>query len=184
MKKISKAKIALTYATALLEAAVQKKDTARVFADVLQLREALRADSSLVRYMANPLYVETDKTAVMAEIGKRNKFSASTLRCLDIIRENRRFGELLPILDEFVHLYYKREGIVEVEVESAQKLSAAQDKKLVSVLEKQLRAKVVLEHKVYPALIGGLKVRFGSEMFDDTVAAKLNHLENVMKGEE
>lgn len=184
MKKISKAKIAVTYATALLEAAVEKKAAARVFADVSQLREALGAGQELVKYMANPLYGEADKTAVLTEVCKKLKLTETTLNCLHIVQENRRFGDLLPILDAFVHLYYQREGIVEVEVESVQKLSAAQDKKLSAVLEKQLQKKIVLVHKIYPELIGGLKVRFGSEMFDDTVAAKLNRLEIMMKGEE
>ncbi len=44
--------------------------------------------------------------------------------------------------------------------------------------------KVTVAYKICPELIGGLKVRFGSEMFDDTVAAKLSRLEIMMKGEE
>ena len=184
MKKISKAKIAVTYATALLDAAAEKKAVAKVFADVLKLREAVSGDAAFVKYMANPLWPEMDKRAVLAETAKKLKLSAETLRCLDIIHENRRFGDLLPILDEFVHLYYLRSNIAEVQVESVKKLSSAQDKKLLSVLEKLLQQKVVLNYKIYPELIGGLKIRVGSEMFDDTVASKLNRLEIMMKGEE
>ena len=176
MKKISKAKIAVTYATALLDAAAEKKAADKVFADVLRLREAVSGDAEFVKYMANPLWPEADKRAVLSETAKKLKLSAETLRCLDIVHENRRFGEMLPILDEFVHLYYLRSNVAEVEVESVKKLSSA--------LEKLLKRKVVLNYKIYPELIGGLRVRVGSEMFDDTVASKLNRLEIMMKGEE
>ena len=184
MKKISKAKIAATYATALWEAAAEKKASARIFADVLALRGAAEGDAEFVKYMANPLWPDADKRAVLAETAKKLKLADETLRCLDIILDNRRFGELLPILNEFVHLYYRRNGIAEVEVDSVKKLSAAQDKKLVSALEKKLKQKVSVAYKVCPELIGGLRIRFGSEMFDDTVASKLNRMEIMMKGEE
>lgn len=184
MKKISKAKIAMTYATALWEAASEKKAADKVFAEVLRLRGAVSEDDEFVKYMANPLWSDADKRAALSAAAKKLKLSAETLRCLDIILENRRFGELLPILDEFVHLYYRRSGIAEVEVDSVKKLSAAQDKKLVAMLEKRLKQKVSVAYKICPELIGGLRIRFGSEMFDDTVASKLNRMEIMMKGEE
>lgn len=70
----------------------------------------------------------------------------------------------------------------EVEVESVKELSAAQDKKLQANLEKVLGKKVVVSYKIRPELIGGLRIKFGSEMIDNSVISKLNRLENVMKG--
>ena len=184
VKKISKTKIAVTYATALLDAALQKKNAAKVFADVLALREAASKDAEFAKYMVCPLWKDEDKLSVLTQVAKKLKLSDETLRCLDVIYQNCRFGDLLPILDEFVHLYYRHNNVAEVEVESVKKLSSAQDKKLVGVLEKLLGQKVTVAYKICPELIGGLKVRFGSEMFDDTVAAKLSRLEIMMKGEE
>lgn len=184
VKKISKTKIAVTYAAALLDAATQKKAQTKVFADVLALRDVLKASADLVDYLTNPLWSESDKKSVLNETAKKMKLSAETLRCLDIIYENRRFGELALILDEFVHLYYRQNNIAEVYVDSAKKISAVQDKKLVATLEKLLAKKVAIAYNIYPELIGGLRVRAGSLMFDDTVASKLNRLEIMMKGEE
>ena len=184
VKKISKTKIAVTYAAALLDAAMQKKAQTKVFADVLALRDVLKASADLVDYLTNPLWSESDKKSVLNETAKKMKLSAETLRCLDIVYENRRFGELALILDEFVHLYYRQNNIAEVYVDSEKKLSATQDKKLVATLEKLLAKKVAIAYNIYPELIGGLRVRAGSLMFDDTVASKLNRLEIMMKGEE
>lgn len=182
MKKISKTKIATTYASALLEAALEKKTQDKVFADVLTMCDAA-AGSELVKYMTNPLWAEADKRAALADIGRKLKLTEITQNALHAVLENGRFAELSLILEEFVHLYYRQENMAEVSVDSAAKLSAAQTKKLVAVLENKLQRKVVLEAKVCPELIGGLRLKVGSKMFDDTIAAKLNRLEIMMKGE-
>ncbi len=182
MKKISKTKIAITYATALYEAALETHAESKVFSDVEKLREVVASDGELVRFMANPMVGDGDKKDVLKQISVKLKWSADTLRCLELISENRRFCDLLPILNEFVHVYYARNNITEVEVDSVKKLSAAQDKKLQSRLEKLLNKKVVISYKIAPELIGGLRIKFGSEMIDDSIVSKLNHLENVMKG--
>ncbi len=116
------------------------------------------------------------------KISTKLGWSEDTLRCLEIVSENRRFRELPQILSEFVHVYYTRHNVVEVSVESVKKLSAAQDKKLQAQLEKFLNKKIVVSYKIAPELIGGLRIKFGSEMIDNSILSKLNRLENVMKG--
>ena len=105
-----------------------------------------------------------------------------TLNCLKIIVENNRISDLLLILDDFKNVYYKKHGIAEIVVETVKKLTSSQDTKLKKVLEKIASKKVVIEYKINPMLLGGLRVQMGSEMFDDSLAHKLNYLENVMKG--
>ncbi len=167
MKKNSKTKIAMTYATALYDAAAENKVEAKVFADVEKL---------------STLVAKDDKKDVLMKISTKLGWSEDTLRCLEIVSENRRFRELPQILSEFVHVYYTRHNVVEVSVESVKKLSAAQDKKLQAQLEKFLNKKIVVSYKIAPELIGGLRIKFGSEMIDNSILSKLNRLENVMKG--
>ncbi len=182
MKKVSKTKIAATYATALYDAAFEKNVLDKVLEDVRKLIEVCRKDDEFVRYLANPVLDESDKKDVLAKTAKVLKLDEDTLRCLDIISENRRFGELAQILEEFVHIYYRRHNIAEAEVESVKKLSAAQVKKLTGNLEKFLGRKVVVSYKITPELIGGLRIISGSQMIDDSVESKLNRLEIMMKG--
>jgi len=182
VKKSSKNKIAVTYASALYDAASEAKAETKVFADVEKLSALLAQDDELLRYMANPMFGDKDKTDVLKQLASKLQWADDTLRCLEIVSENRRFRELPQILNEFVHVYYARHNIAEVVVESVKKLSVAQDKKLQSHLEKFLNKKIVVSYKIAPELIGGLRIKFGSEMIDDSILSKLNHLENVMKG--
>lgn len=184
MKKISKTKTASTYAKALFEAAQEKQKLEMVFADVLKFSDILNNDDEFIKYMTNPLYSEEDKKTILNDIILKLKFSEIVAECLLIMNDSHRLDVLRETLDAFVHLYYKKQNIAEVRVDSAKKLSASQLKKLTMVLEKNLSQKVVLIQNVCSELMGGLRIRVGSKMFDDTLAAKLNRLEIMMKGEE
>ncbi len=182
MKKISKAKIISTYADALYGAAEEKNAVSRVFEDVKRLSDIFRSDETLVKYLANPVWNLESKKQALAEIAEKLKLDKETLNCLDIIASNNRFAELLPILDEFTHIWYRKSGIVEVEVQSADVLSPIQDKNLTAALEKMLSGKVVVNYQIRPEILGGLIVKFGSSMIDDSIRGKLNRLEIMMKG--
>ena len=183
MKSVSKNKIASVYATALYEAAVETGSLAAVAADVEELKKNAAADPELERFLANPLYSADEKRSLLKEVAAKLKWNPDTLRCMDIIAQNNRFKELALILDAFGHIYLRRLGIAEVEVETVKELSAAQDKKLKENLERRLQKKVTVTYKMVHEIIGGLKIRFGSEMIDNTLVSKLNRLENMMKGE-
>ena len=110
------------------------------------------------------------------------KLNDETLNCLDLIAENGRFAEMAQILDAFKHIYYAKHGITEVEVGTVKALSVAQDNKLKANLEKMLSSKVVVKYQIKPELLGGLVIKFNSNMIDDSLKSKLNRLELVMKG--
>lgn len=183
MKKISKAKIATTYATALYQAALEQDCSDKVFEDVQKLAKALEKEPQFIAYMANPLHSDKDKISLLADVAQKAKLDRETQRCLNIVLENGRFAELPQILKSFEHLYYQKNNIAEVEVDSVKSLSAEQDKKLKDALEKLLGRKTVVTYAIKPDILGGLRVRFGSDMIDDTLARKLNRLEIMMKGE-
>lgn len=182
MKKTSKTKISKTYAMALYEAASGTKSIDKVLNDIEKLRTLLKEDASVCSYLSSPLWADADKKDVLAKSAKILHLSEETLACLDLVTENRRIAELMMILDDFVKIYYQKSGVAEVDVETVKKLTAKQDKSLTAVLEKLFAKKVVINYIVNPAVAGGLRVKYESKMFDDSLASKLNYLENVMKG--
>ena len=79
-------------------------------------------------------------------------------------------------------MYHVKHNIIEVSVESVKSLSSAQEKKLLTTLEKKLNKKVVVNHVLNPELLGGLRIQYNSNMIDDSIMGKLNRLEIMMKG--
>jgi len=182
VKKVSKAKIISTYAQSLYLAAEQTSQTERVFKDVETLRNVLVADKNIVASLSNQIWPTESKKQAIAAIAKKLKFGAELTSCLDILAENGRMAELIGILDEFKHIYYRQHNVEEVEVLTVKTLSAAQDKKLKALLEKKLAKKVLITYTIKPELLGGLVVKYGSSMIDDSISGKLSRLEIIMKG--
>lgn len=182
MKKDSKTKIASTYALALYEGAEENKAVEAVVNDIKTLTTLLREDKKIVAYLANPLWNAAAKKSALRSIAPKLNLSSEMLNCLYALADNGRFGELALILESFQKIYYRKHGIEEVEVASVKALSPAQDKKLKAELEKLLQKKVIVKYLIMPELLGGLRIKYGSSMIDDTLAGKLNRLELVMKG--
>ena len=182
MKKASKTKVSRTYALALYDAALAGKVLKEVWADILKLRGLLEENPSFLTYLSSPLWSEKDKEDVLQKTAKLLKLNGETLNCLRIVCQNHRINGLPYMLEDFKHIYYQKNNIEEAVVETIQPLSAVQDKKLKEILEKILAKKVVIDYQINPAILGGLRIKCGSQMLDDSLSAKLNYLENLMKG--
>jgi F-type H+-transporting ATPase subunit delta len=68
------------------------------------------------------------------------------------------------------------------EVATATALSAEQTADLKAALERAFKAPVDIDSTVRPELIGGLTVKVGSRLFDDSIKSKLDALKLAMKG--
>lgn len=167
---------------ALYEAAVEKNAVSRVFADIKILDLEVTESPDFIKYFANPVWSHQSKIEALKSIAIKLNLAPESRNCLDIIAENNRFADLGSILKEFVRIYYQKNNMVEVQIQSALALLPMQIKKLEANLEKMLDQKIVADYQVKPELLGGLKIKYGSKMIDDTIEGKLNRLEQVMKG--
>ena len=182
MKKISKSKIRSTYALSLYQAAEQNSAIEKVLRDVDALRQMIAEDSQIVTFLSNQIWTAESKKSAITEIAKKMNLSRDLKSCLDVMADNGRLGELSGVLDEFKHIYYQQHNIEEVEVLTVKALSAAQNSKLKTILEKKLSKKVLITYTIKPELLGGLVVKYGSSMIDDSIEGKLTRLEIIMKG--
>jgi len=71
---------------------------------------------------------------------------------------------------------------VTAEVISAVELNQAQQDALTEALKTRVGGKIHVAVKVDPSLIGGLIVKVGSRMIDNSLRSKLQRLRLVMKG--
>ena len=76
----------------------------------------------------------------------------------------------------------RRRGQMTVDVTSAQPLTDEQSARLTEKLNQTLAAKVRINAKIDPSLLGGLVVKIGSKLIDSSIRTKLIGLERIMKG--
>ncbi len=181
MKKVSKVQMALTYAKALYEASIIDNTLEKVFNEC-QLMKRIFNETNEFYILNNPEFKKFQKIEIVSKISKSLKLSQTAENFLITIAENNRFNDLNAIFDSFSQLYYKKQCILEVLVQSVLPLNEQQQEKLKSGLESILKQKIIIKQKINPDILGGLIIEYGSNMIDDSIKNKLNRLEQVMKG--
>jgi F-type H+-transporting ATPase subunit delta len=171
------------YATALFELAIETPDTLeRVLADVASLEQALSDSQDFKALIQSPVLARATAQRTLQALTDLLALSPLTQRFLAVLASNRRLASLPAILADFKILYDAHKGIVNVQAQTAQPLTPAQQSALLNKLVGHLRAQVKLTTHVNPALLGGLVVQIGSKLIDNSLKTKLDIVSLAMKG--
>lgn len=169
------------YAQALFELAEAAGETAAVEADLKSLKAA-RADSlDLRRLIASPAFSAEDKGRGLAAIAAKARFSPLTGKFLGLLAANGRTSGIPAVISAFEVLAAAKRGAVAAEVTTALPLTAAQSKGVSAALRQALGQEPELTTRVDPSILGGLKVRVGSRLFDASLRSKLDSLKFALK---
>jgi F-type H+-transporting ATPase subunit delta len=174
--------IALRYAAALFEVADGRRALDQTARDLQTLKQLLVDSPELRSALANPLFDSAQLGRAIGEIAKTAGVSWIVLHFLGVLAKNRRLFALDAIADAYLAELAKRRGELTVDVSAAQKLTEAQSARLTEQLNTMLAAKVRINEKTDPGLLGGLVVKIGSKLIDSSIRTKLIGLERIMKG--
>jgi F-type H+-transporting ATPase subunit delta len=175
------ADVGARYAQALFELAEEAKMIA-VAEDDLRSLKAMRADSlDLRRLIASPAFSAEDKGRAMAAIADKAHFNPLTRKFLGLLAANNRISALAAVITAFEKLAAERRGAVAAEVTTAIKLSAAQQKAISAALKKAFGKDPEITTTIDPTILGGLKVKVGSKLFDASLKSRLDQLKFALK---
>jgi len=121
---------------------------------------------------AAPAAPQTDAAQLAAE--QRN--------FLALLAHNGRLGLLPQIASQYEELRADAERIADVQVDSAQPLTAEQSAGLQRALEQRLGRAVRLHESVDPTLLGGAVVRFGDFVVDGSLRRRVERLAATVTG--
>ena len=169
------------YAQALFDLALQTEALAVVEGDLATLKAALVESAELRRFLASPIFASDAKAKVLDALAKKAKLNPVTVKFLGVLSANRRADILASAIAGFERLSAAHRGVVAAEVTSAVKMTAAQTKAVTAALEKALGKAPEITARVDPAILGGLKVRVGSRLFDASLRSKLDSLKFALK---
>ncbi len=176
------ASLAGRYAVALFELARDERQIEAVSHSLSQLRAALAESSDLQDLIASPLIGTQDKAKVMGAVSGQLALDPITSNFVGVLVQNRRLAKLPDIIRAFNMLVARHRGEVTAEVTSAHALSDDQVDALKQTLRTRMGRDIAVDLSVDPAILGGLVVKIGSQMFDGSIRTKLNTLAHAMKG--
>ncbi len=174
--------LAKRYATAFFDLALEHDQVDQLAAELEDLRSLMRDSADLSRLVRSPIVSRADQGAAMAAIISRAGMSGLVANLVGLMAKNRRLFALESTIEAFQTLLAEHRGEVSAEVTSANELKPAHLDAVKEALKKIVGRDVALETKIDPSLIGGLIVKVGSRMIDNSLRTKLQNLELAMKG--
>ena len=169
------------YARALFDLAVETEALEAVEADLTSLKSMIAASADLRLLLASPALSAEDKAKGLAALAARAEFCDTTRKFLGLLAANRRVSALSPIIEAFARLAEARRGVVSAHVVTAVAMSKAQTAGLAAALRATLGKDPMIETRVDPAILGGVKVRVGSRLYDASLKSKLDSLKFALK---
>ena len=169
------------YAQALFDLALDADALTQVESDLQSLKTARVESADLRRLMDSPAFSAEQKGKALLAIAEKAKFNSITQKFLGLLTANRRTDRLGHVTESFTRLSASHRGVVSAEVVSATKLSAAQEKGIKAALRQSLGKDPEITTRVDPSILGVLKVRVGSRLFDASLRSKLDTLKFALK---
>jgi F-type H+-transporting ATPase subunit delta len=169
------------YAQALFDLAKDQNAVGAIEADLKSLKAAIGESADLRRLLASPAFSAEDKAKGLAAIADKARFNPTTKKFLGLLAANRRASHLRGVITAFEKLSAQHRGVVSAEVVSAIPLSASQAKGVAAALRTALGKDPEISTRVDPSILGGIKVRVGSRLFDASLKSKLDSLKFALK---
>ncbi|WP_339914021.1 F0F1 ATP synthase subunit delta [uncultured Brevundimonas sp.] len=169
------------YARALFDLAGETGCLDAVRSDLAALKAAWGESADLRRLARSPVISADDQRRGLVAVAEKAKFNATTVKFLGLLGQNHRAADLPGVIAGFDALYAKQAGVVAAEVVSAAALDAGQLRSIKAALAKALGKDPEMTARVDSSLLGGLKVRVGSRLFDASLKTKLDQMKFALK---
>ncbi len=174
--------VAGRYASALFELAESAKSLDAVAQDLATFRRLLDDSADLRRLVASPVVGRDLQGKALMAVLDAAQISGLARKFIGLVAANRRARELPGMAAAFLAELARRRGETTATVTTAVPLTPEQLSQLTTTLKGLVGAKVAVDARVEPDILGGLVVKVGSRLFDSSIRSKLQRLQLAMKG--
>lgn len=161
------------YAESLLDLADQSGIVDAVAADLETVLALLAQEPGFQAFLASPYFTEQTKQDLIRKMFT-DRLHRITLNFLFVVMDHNRGRFLQEIIDRYTQLYRARLGHRTVTAVVAQALREDQRAKLSQDLAEAMHARVDLDVRVDPSIIGGVILRYGDKMVDNSIRGRLS----------
>lgn len=175
------------YAQAILGLADDKRQQDpgaldRIAADLEGLFGLWQNDAGFRAFVADPrLDAQAQKRGAFAVL-ERAGIGAEVRNLVGVLVANRRLNKLPDVAAAFGRILSARRGQQTADVITAHALNDVQRAQITARLTEAGYSGVKLIERVDASILGGLVVRIGSRLYDNSIKSKLQRLQYAMKG--
>lgn len=170
--------IARPYAKAAFDFAVEKQQLTQ-WSEMLAFAAEVTNNEQMKELLTSSASAEKLAEIFIAICGEQ--FDEFGQNLLKVMAENGRLRAIPDVFEQFVALKKEYEKEIEVEVISATELSEQQLSDISNKLEQRLERKVQLNCSVDETLLGGVVIRAGDLVIDNSARGRLNRLSDALQ---
>ncbi|MGO8687529.1 MAG: F0F1 ATP synthase subunit delta [Candidatus Dormibacteria bacterium] len=171
------AALARRYAEACYAVARERVSVDPIAAELERARDLL-GDARVRAVMANPRVTIDERSAALD--GLLEGMSAPAANLIRLLVAHGRFGLLADVVAEYRAMADAAQGVLRIVVTSAVPLSRTASRHIEGVLTVRFGRPVRVEAVHDPQMIGGLVIRMGDRVIDDSVHSHLQQLQAAM----
>jgi F-type H+-transporting ATPase subunit delta len=174
-------RVAKVYAQAIVEAADAQGCRREVLAELRDLvRHVLSAVPRAGEVFASPKVTVEEKAAIIDRMAK-GRVLPTTLHALHVLARHERLGILAAVVVAAERLSDALDGRRQAIFTTAVPLDAATQERVAADVSRSLAVTLAPTFVVDPSLLGGLVVRIGDTVYDQSVATSLTRLGDQLK---
>lgn len=176
--------IAKRWAEALMELAQENEGISKedILDDLFEVNENIESSKELAEVLNNPSVSVEEKQIVLTKLFK-SRLMPIVYNFLVTLNSKGRLGIIAAIAEEFRQELENLKNILRVDITSAIELNNDKKDEIRNKIAEKFKKDVIPDWKVDSDIIGGLILKFGETIIDNSVRHKLENIsKTIIKG--
>ena len=168
------------YGESLYQLAKDESLTVSIGEQLTALREGFRQEPDFIRLLSSPNLTKAERCQIL-EDSFRDKVHPYVLNFLKILTEKgymRHFGDCCQAFTEH---FDQDNGNLRVTAVTAVALSESQSTKITEKLNRITGKNIILQNRIDPTVLGGVRLDYDGKRLDDTIAHRLEAIRGLLK---
>lgn len=150
-------------------------------ANAQDFQKILESSKELMIALSHPNIRKTQRKEIIKSILKESTYDPLFINFVKLVVERGRIQYYPRIVSSFVGLRDTADGRVRGVVYVVESLTSEQHERLRAKAQSKLGCEVVLEERIDPSLIGGLRLEINGRVYDSSVKRHLERLREALK---
>jgi F-type H+-transporting ATPase subunit delta len=171
------------YAKALLSVALEHDSADDAGKELEGLQTWLNENTKVRAFFSLITAEKQEKRSVMLELLPHLGLSTFVGNLVRLLADNGRLHQIDEVVDAYRGLFRENQGILGVDVATAAELEDQERDEIRQAIAAGTGKEIILEESVDPEIIGGLRYRIGSTIYDGSVRSQLSQLKRSLMKE-
>lgn len=172
--------IALMYAQALYDLAEQEQLTEQIHSQLQALAGGIADEPQFLRLLSAPNVSKQERCEVL-DRSFRDKVHPYVLNFFKLLTQKGYARHFPDCCKAYAQLYNEAHGILPVTAVTAMELTQAQRSRLENKLQELTGKQILLQNRVDPQCLGGIRLVYDGKQVDGTVQSRLAAVGKLLK---